>query len=333
MSLLSRLFHLRPTENRISEEDFFTEVLGFLLQHSLLENTNLFQSFCKLISINVLSQDISESIIKAQEEFSTTNSKRAIPDLTIKFPHLFVFIEVKISAELNQYAIDEADKNKNEEKETYNQIEKYHRIILPGGYTKKIVLLTLYPKHFKNKTQDLIHKHILWQEIYRMLRNYCSINPVEKFLKNQFLKLMEENNMVIKKVNYDLISGIESLKNLIFQIEDALNHNKISHSKSFGYYYLGFNIHPPGQTKGADYGWVGTPWKGEKIDFQIIDKNAVEKIKLKKDHNFEEFNNSSFIKSFHFELEKYFCCKAEEQCGLIRKWVKKRYLELIELAK
>ena len=135
--------------------------------------------------------------------------------------------------------------------------------------------------------------------------------------------------MSIPKVSYELMSGFESLKNLLSQLDIVLE--GVPHSNSFGRGWLGYNLY---DGKKNNLGWVGTLYDGTKLSFQYPEQT----LKAIKEQNSDEFvphptDKKQHYVYFEFEREHYFCLGAEEQLDKINKWVSYNYKRLLEYSK
>lgn len=330
-NLFSILSKYKPRENISSEENFSTEILAYLLNYSLKNNTNLFSSFMKkhlseIININ----DYVNFSIETQRPFITKNNSKAYPDITIenKINRIYYFIEVKIESGLNYYFLEQNGNSKT----VIDQIEKYEKIV--SNNEKRIFLLTKYycdlslNKYgcFKNKNR------IRWYEIHRNFKDYLSEHyqrkenqNIEYFLVNETIKYMEDMKMTIPKVSYELTNGMKSLNNLFQQLEIVLE--GIPNKNSFGKYWLGYNIY---LNKGDEttIGWVGTCYEGNRITFQIFKEEAFSSLK-EKFTDIEISKNEKELKIyFDFEKEHYFCLSPDEQIDKLREWIRRIYNNL-----
>lgn len=321
-SIFTILGKYKPSENVTPEENYSTELFVYLLNYSLRSKTELFSRFMELLDENISTSIYDDFSIGTQEGFSTITNNRIIPDIYIKRKTVekYYFIEVKVESGLNFY------KNVKNSKGTINQIQKYQKI---KTSEKNIYLLTKYACGVSFDDCPDFKKKIRLHNIHEILKDYKSKNTVENFLISETIKYMEDNNMSIPKVSYELVKGMESLNNLLEQIEIALE--EIPYKKSFTYEWLGYYLHV---NKGENDGLVGTEYDGKLLFFEYLNKNAIKLIKEKYSNEFELSDNKAFyFHYFDFEKEYYFCLKPGEQFAKLKKWINSNYQRLVKYSK
>jgi len=324
-NLFSILSKYKSLEIITPEENYSTELFVYLLNYSLRQDTPLFQNFMDLLGETIRKENYSEFSVLTQRPFFTKSNLKAYPDITIESKDQYYFIEVKVESGLNYYSIDNVDNLK----EIINQIQKYQNVVTSEG--KKIYLLTKYVCETSFEDCPDFKRKIRWHEIYNLLKKYLTntIDEIERFLINETIKYLEEKDMSIPKVSYELMSGVESLNNLIRQLEIVLE--GIPNSKSFGRVWLGYNLF---DEKKNSIGWVGTYYDGTKLSFQYYKQT----LKAIKEQNSDAFvphptDKKQHFVYFDFEREHYFCLSAEEQLDKLKKWVSDNYKRLLEYSK
>ena len=158
------LSHYKPRESAVPEENFATELFVYLLKYSLSNKTLLFSKFMDLLGINIDISDYENYSILTQNAYFTKDRIQVFPDITIVTENELILIEVKLESGINYYDF----KNKENIKETINQIQLYQRITT--SRKRKISLLTKYicNESFEN-CPDFAMK-IRWQFIYSILK-------------------------------------------------------------------------------------------------------------------------------------------------------------------
>lgn len=179
------------TGSEISQdENYATEALATMLAE--------FPQYKQYLGRTLFNIDISpDAFVKTQEGFQTTRLGRAVPDLTIEDDKIYLIIEVKISAGINQYkSRDELDED------IYNQIQKYEDCIgLPDNKKIAVFILSQHsPKLKKNvyKYYNPNENNVRWSDLYSKTHEYHAqlkdLTP-EKYLLGHFIKFLKEENM------------------------------------------------------------------------------------------------------------------------------------------
>ena len=323
-SLFSILSKYKPLEKISREENYSTELLVYLLRYSQSNKTNLLSSFMKLIEIEINTDDYENIKLNTQNTFYTKDKKKVISDITIHLEDSDIFIEAKVESDINYYE----DGSEKTIRKLLSQIQQYQRIYAKKDKKdKRIYLLTKYNCALSFDNCPDFAKKIRWQDIYLLLINYESINEIEGFLVKETIKYFEEKKMSFQKVSFELVKGMESLKNLLAQLELSLEKipYRVSHSSVFIGYFVDSN-------KKELLGWVGITFDGCKLAFEYYNDKAVRIIKLKYAKEYIQNRPGRFEKHFNFEENHYFCLRPEEQLKIIKKWVDENYKRLIKFA-
>ena len=226
----------RPRENTNPKENFFTEILAFILN----KDKDLFKNFISLIGLDY---SIETSSINTQ-----VLVERKIIDMEIIInDSISIFIENKIDSTIN--------KSKGEKDGSIfinNQLENYIKI--QNSKTKQkgyVVLLTQYSESIDKKIGNQLLTQIFWEDVYSLLKNHSSKNNISKFLIDQFIYLMEDENMnPYTQITKEMINGhnnfIENVKKLFENIMKSMEKNNTiegntsQYSYSFIDYYFTF---------------------------------------------------------------------------------------------
>jgi len=318
-SLFSILSTYKPLETVNPEENFSTELLVYLLKFSLENRTLLFSNFMNFLGVRVEESEYEKFAIYTQLVFFTEDGKQVFPDITLETEDELIFIEVKLESGLNYYDVE----NEENRKVAINQIQLYQTI--KTLKEKNIYLLTKYFCDLPFEDCSDFRKKLRWQDFYYLIKQYEAEDSVEKYLIEEVKKYMEGKNMSIPKVSYEIMNGMESLKNLVIQMESALE--GIDYRRSFGYTWLGYYLHF------NDYQicWVGTYYDGKKLLCEVTNENAIKTIESREKNEFIwKKDMKKYVTYFDFEENHYFCLKAEEQLEILKKWLDSVYKKLVE---
>jgi len=318
-SLFSILSIYKPLETVNPEENFSTELLVYLLKFSIENRTLLFSNFMNFLGIKVDESEYEKFSIYTQLVFYTEDGKHAFPDITIETESELVFIEVKLESGLNYYDLE----NEENRKVAINQIQLYQTIRTLKK--KSIFLLTKYFCDLPFEDCPDFKKKLRWQDFYYLIKQYETKDAVEKYLIEEEKKYMEGKNMSIPKVSYEIMNGMESLKNLILQMESALE--GLPYKRSFGYSGLGYYL----LLNDNQICWVGTYYDGKKLLIEVINENAINAIESRKENELIwEKDRKKNVTYFDFEENHYFCLNAEKQLEKLKKWIDDNYKKLVE---
>lgn len=321
-SLFSILSHYKPLETVTPEENFSTELFVYLLKYSLLKKTLLFSDFMNFFGIEVDVSEYEKFAIYTQRVFFTEDGRKVFPDISIETEDKLIFIEVKLESGLNYYDYE----NEENRKVAINQIQLYQTIKTLKN--KHIYLLTKYYCDLSFEYCPDFRKKLRWQYLYYQLSQYETENTVEKYLIDEVKRYLEGKNMSIPKVSYEIMNGMEALKNLISQMESALE--EMPYKRSFGYAWLGYYL----LLNDEQICWVGTYYDGRELVFQVVNSNAIRVIESKHKNEFTWNKDRKTLEtSFDFEENHYFCLRAEEQLEILKKWIDDIYKKLVEYSK
>ena len=200
-SVFGQLFKYRPRENRLPQEDFFTEALA-----GVLEKTD--KVGAKFVGWLIEHNDYKVEITEAK--FYT--QKQVI------WGRLDIYINAK-SADGQRHVV--AVENKISAEESGNQLQHYldHLSTEKDAETRTLVYITLLsePKPFEKEPDNVTFKSLKWFQVYDWLKKE-SAKPEQTFLCD-LLELMEEWNMTSEPIlsAADLAAAIRYKKSVELQ--------------------------------------------------------------------------------------------------------------------
>lgn len=198
----------RPREDNNPQENFFTEIFSFILS----KDKELVSQLLKLIG---LSDEINTYKVKTQIVYSY-----GIIDIELIINNsISIFIENKLGSSVNKFK-----EKVNGENIVNNQLERYLKIQRENkkneGY---VVLLAQYYEAINEKISKQLKAHIFWKDIYLLFKNHKSDDQVIKFLIDQFIGLMEEENMdPYNKITKEMIEGYNDFLDNIYKLFDEV---------------------------------------------------------------------------------------------------------------
>ncbi len=241
-------------------------------------------------------------------------------DIAIKSIHYEIFIENKISSGLGE-----------------SQLERYSKYLESIDKETKLVLLTR--DFIDDETiQKYTDKYIFWTELYTLIELFTnSILEIyeKKYLLEQFLEFLREENMSDEKVSWEYTEGIKSFMNLLNMIQSILKqlksegHVKKIRKKSIGEYYAGFAFEK--YDEGDNEFWIGTRYEDvNKLFLEIygdfLDKHGTDK--------FEELEESSAEFTsyvYNFDTNYFLAFSKKKQNEAIYKFIKESLDDVDEI--
>ena len=177
------------------DEPYLTQVFSFVLESD--------KRFCNFLIKDVFELPLAGEIKKIIPEASSESGR---PDITLECENARIAIENKIGADF-----------------TDKQIERYKKEF---EYVFLIYKLLNDPEQAGFAT-----KSFTWYDIYSIMKKYIqnlsySYDAINKYLLNQFIYFLEETNMGIEKVSWEILNGTKSLLNLTAEISEALTRLK-----------------------------------------------------------------------------------------------------------
>ena len=226
-NLFVNILKYRPRENRNSKENFFTEILAFVLN----KDEYLLKNFISLIGLD-------DSIETFGIDTQVLDEHKIIDMEIIINNSISIFIENKLGSTINKLK-----KEKDGEIFIDDQLKNYLDIQNNKKNNKGyVVLLTQYSEIIDKKIRNQLLAHIFWEDVYLLLKNHSSKNNITKFLTEQFIYLMEEENMnPYTQITKEMINGhnnfINNIEKMFKNIMELIENNNIINGKNFIFSY------------------------------------------------------------------------------------------------
>lgn len=208
------------------DENFITASFAHLLQRLVEYNPDVGMDVIgKLTNKEVPATGVDANQVRVRTQVTSLFGR---PDLEITYPGHRIYVEVKVDSPLGN-----------------NQLERYLKDLQSRTSNEQfsLVLLTRYPTEFVKAIED----HVIvkrWFEVAHWLEEYLShrkiIEPVNQYLAQQFIGLLEYRGMTIEKIGAELITGMAALRNLTAMIELWISGRSRSSAASFGRKWSGF---------------------------------------------------------------------------------------------
>ena len=195
-NLFSALEKYRGKEKRTPHEEYFTQIITYLL-HSDEEIAKEFVRYIAKIKIGSPFKVVPEYFIKDIGEFDIFIEKAA---------DTLIIIESKMGAKALKRRADSEETNILSDKEINDEKEalfKYINWINGQNYKNKIFILLTYPyekyipveKKLKNCMNDSVKfRHMPWNEVHYFLKSISDklvSNSVQSFLVKEIIKYMQ----------------------------------------------------------------------------------------------------------------------------------------------
>ncbi|MCD4765878.1 MAG: PD-(D/E)XK nuclease family protein [Methanosarcinales archaeon] len=241
-------------------------------------------------------------------------------DIAIKSIHYEIYIENKISSDLSD-----------------SQLERYSKHLESIDKTTKLILLTR--DFIEDKTiQKYTDKYIFWTELYTLIELFTnSILEIDakKYLLEQFLKFLREENMSDEKVSWEYTEGIKSFMNLLNMIQLILKqlklegHIKKIRKKSIGEYYAGFAFEK--YNEGDHEFWIGTYYEDVNKLFIEIYEDFLEKHGTNKFKELEESPSETTSHIYDFDRNYFLAYSKKKQNEAIYNFIKESLDDVDEI--
>lgn len=192
-SIFNRLYSYRPQENRLQEENFFTEAFVGVMERE--------PELLKEVFRYLTGQEAKHVEISSQVSYPSamTRDGNIRPDITIRGRdedggwHI-VFVESKLGS-----------------KERADQLNEYGEVLLnERGKSKTIVYITQFSDELKTISPEkgISLKQRRWYEIYHFLINQRELEEKENNLLGELIKFMEELDMTFDIKLNQLLAGV-----------------------------------------------------------------------------------------------------------------------------
>ncbi len=229
---------------RRQDENFVTAAFANLLQHFAFQRSPVAVELLQLLTgcpRSVASEALGRLSITTQARIAG-----GVLDLKISGPNLLIYVEVKVKS-----PVDDC------------QLRKYRDDLEQNASVaqKFLVLLTRRPP--PASAEAIVHKATRWVRVADCLdaavRSQLDKDPIGRFLADQFLSFLASRGMAMKKIEGALAGGLQSLRNMLMMVEEALRANgvrpRLLHATKK---YIGYNCDHNGVSNKF---WVGVTFK------------------------------------------------------------------------
>lgn len=214
------------------DENFITEAFAHLLRHLLRHEPGTGVGLLRFLTkdrLYVTDDEAAKVAVTTQIE-----TKEGTPDIEITTSDHRALIEVKVDSPVD-----------------HDQLERYRRVIDESGFDKKtLVLLTRHAVE-KEDAPDVMAR---WYKVADWLRRQTDQvswrHPTSKYLVRQFVGFLRARGITMERVNWQMVEGVKSMRDLISMIEEVLTNKKQKLTASFGRYWSGFYVE-------GNKAWVG----------------------------------------------------------------------------
>ena len=170
----------RPREGNNPKENFFTELLSFILRNDPI----LLVGFAKKFGLGNLTSKKPITLL------TQSSHEGKFIDIEITQGNTCIFIENKIDATVNEWE-EQTDMGV----VSFNQLQNYLEIQQRLGFeNRSLAILSVYPQDLKEDLRDKVAQ-IYWKDVYLFLKEAEPADPALSFIVKQFCGLMEAENM------------------------------------------------------------------------------------------------------------------------------------------
>ncbi len=189
---------------RSQDENFTTDAFVCVLDHlTKYERRAAGTILGKLFGCLLTEDDCDEIRIETQKRANGSQ-----PDICIERRNRFrAFIEVKVEGPVDWAQL------------------KRHRNNLDGNASPARRFLVLLTRDADTSSTVNVDSSIRWHEVAEWLAGEIeAMQPVGKYLSEQFIDFLRERKMTIEQVRKELILGVLSFENLLRMLEQAVTH-------------------------------------------------------------------------------------------------------------
>jgi hypothetical protein len=220
-NLLVRLHKLASRQ----DENFLTESLAWLLQHLRENEPEVAVRGFRMITGTRLDLPASGAAnVDVQTQVVGIEGR---PDLELRTPAHFVIVEAKSESSPNA-----------------DQLNRYRARLAASGFAKTtLVFLTRDPVDAHQFAQA--DCFVRWLEIAEWLdeeRRRQRIDPLTKFVLDQFFDFLRARNMTLAHVSHAMPGGVHALANFLNMLVEAVAACKVSATKNAGWDYIGLKV-------------------------------------------------------------------------------------------
>jgi hypothetical protein len=254
------LIRLHRWVNR-QDENFTTEAFVHLLQHLLDHEPQVAVAFLKFLTGNAVDLRVEEVLSVHLETQVTTDSGR--PDVAIQTSRHRGFLEAKVEAGVGK-----------------DQLEKYRGELDKCGFERAaLILLTRYPVP-PEALGGKPDKCVRWYEIADWLAGDPATSTIQhavsRHTARQFLGFLSARGMTMEQVGWEMVSGVQALRNFLSMLAEAASACKVSVKPNNSANYTGFFL------ADSRY-WLGLAYETPGIlhihtAYVRIDKDKAEKL-------------------------------------------------------
>ena len=196
--------YLLPRLHRLAErqdENFLTECLAYVLEAFLEVEPELAECLLAHLrgTLKLPALRVESGLIHVHTQFSTAFG---IVDLVLKSDVAVVFIEVKVDSGFEE-----------------TQLERYSSALKERTETQK-ALGTLTRN--QQNADSPANFSIRWYEIGNIVRKMNPATEIGRFIRNEFLNLLQHRGLVVERISWELINGVKSFASLVNMLDHAL---------------------------------------------------------------------------------------------------------------
>lgn len=202
-----------PTGTVCPEENFFTEAFAWVLKNNPKLCTKLMKEVFKVSTFSGKNLEV-KTQVRYFDEKSDKENKISYIDLQIQDDHNLIFLENKISANLNQYSNNGKKNEDTYSKETINQYEKY-KSIQDKLETESELNKDVFVVGLKDPKDEV--PYVAWSHIYAFLEQWSANENNGNETINSFLDFMEVKSMsTFKGLSEEFFSGLLNSESSVY---------------------------------------------------------------------------------------------------------------------
>ena len=240
------------------DENFLTECFVQVLRELIRLEPAPATDLLKRITNNKICLDVDDLLnLNIQTQVSTDEG---VPDIEFRVNDCLIYIEVKVESGFAP-----------------NQVSRYKRQLSKFPESKNSQLGVLTKNHYiPNNDESSPDFMIRWIQLGEWIENLPLYNELSKYITSQFIELLKYRGLFMETVNWELVNGIKSFRNLIEMIGEVLVSNNINPVKTCGWNWFGYYTEDKKFFYGIYFDSPNTVEFNTEKDFKLKDIKSVE---------------------------------------------------------
>jgi hypothetical protein len=208
------------------QENFLTEAFGHLLRRLQAQEPAFLEALVFRITGGQIQLD-HEELAKCEINTQVFGDARNYPDLEIAGPNTQVYVEVKDASPVDE-----------------NQLSRYARLLAKRSVPDRCVVLL--SRHIPpDLSIEGVAPPVRWSQVGAWINELETDDEVTEHVASQFMSFMRSKGLLIEKVEWELVPGVQQLARLQEMGREVLESLEARVGESNGRGYSGLQIWNP----------------------------------------------------------------------------------------